>query len=875
MIGETIGKYRVDDFIGAGGMGEIWLATDTGLNRLVALKVLPPQLVSQPDRRARLVREARLVAALAHPHIATIYEILEEQDRLMLVMEYVKGENLRDLARHGPVSVKRVLEIGEQMAGALGAAHQRGIVHRDIKPDNIIVNDEGVAKLLDFGLARFREEVAQMEEVSMIPTVPGIRSEPGTPLGTLNYMSPEQAAGRPVGAESDIFSLGVTLYEMATGQRAFQADSRAALVAAILRDTPPPARALRMDLPPEIEPILTRATAKDVSDRYHDARDLAADLRAVRLRLESSASFSSGFPLPGPEARRSPLWPAATVAAAAALALAAWWWLGPADRPAPPTPGTGQMRLLLSSQEALWTPALSPDAKMIAWVAEENGVRDLFVRRVAGGPALRLTEDRAREEDPEFSPDGERIAFTRFDTATGDPEIIVIPSLGGERLSRIASGSDPAWSPDGTRLAFIHRPAGEDLYTVCTARTAGGDLRDVLESDGFYPFFHAVSWSPDGRNLAVIRSSGGTAGELWLVPLDGGDPVRLGDDPPGVVCQSPSFMPGGDGILHMSSRAGASNLWVMPLDGGEPRRITTGSGPDQVPSIARDGSIVFVNSRSRGAMLIHDFAGGRTETLLDIPQSIWAPAFSPDGAEIAFSQTGSREGWGIWKIQTGGGEPRLLTLEQAGAIYPRYTPDGKAIVYFTWSALSSRLWRIPAEGGPAVSLTPEGGPSEAYPDVSPDGRLVAFTRIEDEEPHIHIAPLDGGESRRLTDTPSTLARWSPDGSRIAFATDRSYRRGIRIIHADGGGERRLTEEGGWPAWWPDGSRIGFQVVGADGYERLFTVSPEGGEPEPLDIFQYKTINCPFDVSPDGGRIVTSNLVPVSAEIWLLTPHAGR
>jgi Tol biopolymer transport system component len=709
----------------------------------------------------------------------------------------------------------------------------------------------------------------------MIPTVPGLRSEPGTPLGTLTYMSPEQAAGRPAGPESDIFSLGITLYELATGRRAFEADSRAALVAAILRDTPPPARSQRMDLPPEIEPLLARAMAKDVSDRYHDARDLAADLHSVRVRLESSASFSSGFPLPRPAARRSRLWLVATMAVVAALAVAAWWWRGPADQPSLPAPGTGQMKLLLSSQEALWSPALSPDGKMIAWVAEENGVRDLFVRRVAGGPALRLTDDDAREGDPEFSPDGERIAFTRFDAATGEPEIVVIPSLGGERLSRIGSASDPTWSPDGRRLAFVYRAAGEELYAISIARADGGDLRRIFPSDGFYPFFKAVSWSPRGRDLAVIRSSGGNAGEIWLVPVDGSEPRRLGSDPPGVVCYSPSFMADGSGILHTSDRSGAMNIWVMPLDGGEPRRITTGTGPDAVPSIAEDGSIAFLNSRSRGALLIHDLAAGRTEALLDVPESIWSPVFSPDGTEIAFSQTGGGEGWNIWNMPASGGRPRSLTAGRTGAIYPRYTPDGKSIVYFTWSVLSSRLWRIPAGGGPAAPLTPAGGPSEAYPDVSSDGRLIAFTRIEEDEPHIHIAPLDGGESRRLTGSPSTLARWSPDGSRIAFASDRSYRSGIWIIDADGNGERRLTDVGGWPTWWPDGSRIGFQVVGADGYERLFTVSPEGGEPEPLDIFQYKTINCPFDVSPDGGRIVTSNLVPVSAEIWLLTPPASR
>jgi Tol biopolymer transport system component/tRNA A-37 threonylcarbamoyl transferase component Bud32 len=883
MIGETIGRYRVDDFLGAGGMGEVWLATDTDLKRAVALKVLPPQLVSDPQRRERFIREARLVAGLSHPHIATIYEILEHDGRLVLAMEYVRGENLRQIARHGLLSVKRILDIGEQIAGALGAAHRRGIIHRDVKPDNILVDREGMAKLLDFGLARLRAEVAGSDEAEDLPTLPGaitesgsgpetrVLSDTGTVPGTAPYMSPEQASGQGVGPESDIFSLGVTLYELSTGRKAFDGDTPAALMAAVLRDTLPPPRNQRADLPPELDVILARALAKEIVDRYHDARDMASDLKAVRLRIESAETGSGIVLLAQGGRRRRSVWVAGVVVVLAAVAGAIWWFsAGEPLRPTP-APGAETMTLVLASPEPLDAPVLSPDGKTVVYLAEEEGRPDLFLRRVAGGPALRLTDDEAWEDDPAFSPDSEHIAFTRRGEVPARLQIVIIPALGGEPQYRIRDAENPAWSPEGQRIAFIHRDPSRERYAICTTRVDGADLRVALPGDAVYPFFHDVAWSHDGQSLAVIRSTGGGTGEIWLVPASGGQPRRLGDDPPTVSNHNPSFTPDGEGILHSSNRTGAVNLWVMPLDGGSPRRITTGSGPDTGPTIARDGTIAYLNDRSRTALLVHHFDSGRTDELLTHSDSLWAPTFSPDGRELAFSREEATGRWEIWTMPAEGGTPRPLTSGPKPALYPRYTPDGTSVLYSTWTGGSDRLRIIPRDGGPARAPWPDTGLVEAFADISPDGRQIAFTRIEEDQPHIWIASVDGKEARRLTHSPSTMARWSPDGRRLAFAPDRSFRSGIWMINADGSEERRLTETGGWPVWWPDGSRIGYQVVEADGKERLYTVSPEGGPSRPLDVIRYEAINCPFDLSPDGTKLVTTNQVHVLSEIWLLHP----
>jgi len=298
-----------------------------------------------------------------------------------------------------------------------------------------------------------------------------------------------------------------------------------------------------------------------------------------------------------------------------------------------------------------------------------------------------------------------------------------------------------------------------------------------------------------------------------------------------------------------------------------PVRITTGSGPDENPSIARDGTITFLNSRFREGLFLYDLVSGSSRELVSHSAYLWGPAFSPDGNDIAFSRSEVDGSWHIWIVSINGGPAQRLTSGTVPEIYPRFTPDGKWLIYFTW-AQPNRIWKIPRAGGVADPITPSRNEDDAYADVSPDGRWLAFARTEGDMTRVYIAPFEGGEVRMLTRSPSTVPRWSPDGRQIAFSPVRSYDGGVFIIATDGSGERRLTDTGGWPVWWPDGKQIAYLTVGPDGNEQVRVIPAAGGASKVLEGLEFLGTNYPIDLSPNNG-LARSNSVHLSSEIWLL------
>ena len=353
------------------------------------------------------------------------------------------------------------------------------------------------------------------------------------------------------------------------------------------------------------------------------------------------------------------------------------------------------------------------------------------------------------------------------------------------------------------------------------------------------------------------------------MPAAGGAPRRMWQDPPGVFSGNPVFAPDGRGIIHTSSRGGATNLWLMPLDGKEPVRLTSGTGPDAWPSVSRTGAITFVNNRTRATLLNLRLGTAEARTLFTHHTPLWAPAFSPDGREIAFSRSEADGLWHIWTVPAEGGTPRQITSSRLPEIYPRYTPDGSAILFHTWGSEPRRIWRVPRDGGQAVALTPARSEHDEYAHMSPDGRWLAFARTEEGKTHVYIASAAGGEARRLTESSSTTPRWSPDGQWIAFGSDRSFAGGIWLIRADGTDQRRLTQSGGWPVWWPDGKQIGYQIVTSEGSEQIMAVRLDGSPPRKLETLRFYGFNHMFDVSPDASRLVVTNGQHLSDEIWLL------
>ncbi len=863
--GARLGPYEITALIGAGGMGEVYRARDTRLGRDVAIKVLPSEYAADPDRLHRFEQEARAASALNHPNILTVYDVGSHEGAPYLVTELLEGESLRERLRNGALPARKAVELAVQIARGLAAAHEKGIIHRDLKPENLVVTKDGHAKILDFGLAKL---LHTPQEAAVTPTVADT-TQPGMVMGTVAYMSPEQVRGQPVDHRSDIFSLGVVLYEMISGRKTFGRDSAAGTLSAILEHDPPDLAAIGHPVAPAVDGIVRRCLEKRPEDRFHSAHDLA-------LALEAASTSELAVARPGSRARPllRPRWLAAAGATVAVLAVAAWLGMRGAHTPRQvPLAGGGRLNLLLSLSERVPAQALSSDGRMVAYVLETQGQADLYVVRVAGGARLRLTNDATRESSPEFSPDGERIVFTRFSPGGEAPEICVIPTLGGDVTPVLAGAVQASWSPDGTRLAcLMWRPP--EPQTLVTVDAAGRELKVLLRADSVYPFVKGFSWSPDGSSLAFARSTGGMASEIWLMPTGGGQARKLWTDPPGVFSGDPRFAADGSGIVHVSNRGGAENIWFMPLGGGPPVQLTSGPGPDTQPSVARGGGVSFMNVRERIGLFLHDLVTGQKRELVSHPGPLWAPVFSPDGDEVAFSRAEADGSWHIWIVSVGSGEQRRLTSSTLPEIYPRFSRDGKWIIYCTWSPQADRVWRVPRRGGPAEPLTPQRDEDDQYADISSDGRWLVFTRIEHGEPRIVRQEIGSSTARPVTNRLSTVPRWSPDGRWIAFAPDRSDAGGIFVVAPDGAGERRVSDTGGWPVWWPDGTRLGYKVLGFDNLQRIGVVDLASGSKVEVPRLPVVGPNSPFDVSRDGRYLVITDGTILASEVWLLEAKTG-
>jgi Tol biopolymer transport system component/tRNA A-37 threonylcarbamoyl transferase component Bud32 len=858
LIGRTLGHYRIDERLGAGGMGVVYKARDTRLDRTVALKLLSEQPAGDAATRSRLMHEARSASGLNHPNVCTVHEVGEADGQTFIVMEFVDGTPLDRAIPPGGMPTELVCRYGMQIASALEHAHERGVIHRDLKGANVILTADGRAKVLDFGLALRTPQIVP-EAATRSDVQPG----PTEMAGTLAYLSPEVLLGKPATPQTDIWTLGVLLYEMAGGKQPFQGQNSFEITAAILRAPTPP---LPVGVPPGIAAVISRCLSKDPAERYRHAGEVHAALEAVH---SSSSHVTVAVPAEfrPPGRRRPALLAAIGIGVLGLIGAGAWLALSVWRAPDGPPVGGGRTTLLLSSDTVSADPALSPDGKMLVYVAiDDQGRSDLFLTRVAGGGRVQLTNDDAREFSPAFSPDGERIAFTR-QAAGKVVEIAVVSTLGGDLNTVITAATQPAWSPDGLRLAFMHRPAADKPVSLSVAAVDGSGVKSILAADGAYPFVREPAWAPDGRSIAFVRGVGGSAGEIWIVPVGGGEPRRLSSEQSGIFSARPVFTKDGRGLVYSSNLGGATNIWYRGLDGSAPVRLTTGSGPDEWASVAGDGSIVFRNSRWRNALILAELPAGPHRSLATHTPFIWAPAFSPNGRQIAFSRGDADGAWHIWLTDVDGATPRRLT-SGAGEVYPRFTPDGNAILYQGWSA-PRRIWRVPVAGGAPVALTPDGGPDELMADVSPDGRQIVYVSANPGGERVYVAKIDGTGARLLLDAVATVPRWSPDGLRIAFSAERGYSGGILIVNADGTGVRRLTKYGGWPVWWPDGKRIGFMTIGPEGTQQVDVVSIDDGSITKVSVVRYSGTNFPFDVSADGKQYVTSNSVHVSDEIWLL------
>ena len=865
MIGETLGQYRIDARLGAGGMGVVYRARDERLHRIVAIKLLGaenPEALT--DSRERLLEEARAASHLNHPHICTVYEVGDIDGQMFIAMEFVDGETLSQIVPSDGLPTETVIRYGQQVADALAHAHERGVIHRDLKTSNIAVDSGSGTKVLDFGLAHRTETGGVDVDTRSVE----IAADPGVLIGTLAYVAPEILLGQGADARSDIWGLGVVLYEMATGQLPFQGRSEYELTAAILRSPPQPFPA---QVPPILRAIILRCLAKEPSQRYQRAGEARAALEAIQSDLIAAGPIS----LP-PESidagRRLALnWKIIAAGLIVLAGLTGWLLLRDRADTGIGAPGPGRLVRVVSAQSRTFDPAVSADGRMLAFVAEDPpGQVDVYAGRIAGGARIRLTNDLARESAPRFSPDGERIAFTVTDPGGGPSRVSIIPALGGSAIFTIPNAGDAAWAADSRQLAYLRQAADGEGVELVVSGLDGSEARAILRTDAQFPFLRHPAWSPNGQTIALVRGSGGIAGEIWLVAAKGGPPRPAIRESGPSYSDWPAFTADGKGLVHASNRGGATNIWWLPLDGGSPVQLTTGAGPDESPSIGLDNTIAYVNSRWRNTLEVHDLSRGSTRTLMTHSPFLWGPAVSPDGTEVTISRGDVDGSWHLVSVPFAGGEPRQLTSSPTGEVYARYSPDGVSIYFHSWNG-PRRVGRATRGSGAINWLTFDQSGTASFADVSPDGKTIAFTSTLSDTEQIFTAPVTGGRARRLTSSRSTLPRWSPDGTRIAFTIDRRFDGGIWIVGADGKGERRLTKEGGWPVWWPDGTRIGFLAPGPDGNNQIRVLTLATGVTRVLDSIKLRGTNHPFAVSPDGEHLVSGNAVHDQDEIWVIEP----
>jgi eukaryotic-like serine/threonine-protein kinase len=881
--GARLGPYEIVSPLGAGGMGEVYRARDTRLDRDVAVKVLPPQLSESPEALARFEREAKAVAALSHANIVALHDFGKSDGTVYAVTELLEGETLRARVAAGAIPARKSVEYGLQIANGLSAAHEKGIVHRDLKPENVFVTKSGTVKILDFGLARQLVLSAAGEDTHS-PTV-ARATDPGTVLGTVGYMSPEQVRGKLADHRSDIFSFGCILYEMLSGRRAFQGQSPAETMASIARDDPPELSEQSPGVPPGLERIVRHCLEKSPEERFQSARDLAFDLGSLSSVSAPQKAVARG----APDRRRWLLAAAAGVALLAAGAAAGWLWASRSSRSAAP-PTTFRFQQLTDTPGEELTPRLSPDGKTLLYVSRAAGNLDIYSLRVGGRNAVNLTAD-SKEDDwgPAFSADGRQIAF-RSERGGGG---IYLMEATGESVRRLTDfGYDPSWSPDGSEIVVATegviqsgwRVEVSQLWVVST--TDGKRKRLLTKGDAVNPV-----WSPEGTRIAywgvvgtgkppavrTILASGPEEGGIVPLIEATGEP-----DSSGETGREPAWSADGRTIYFSSLRSGTPNIWRVPVEPktgralGRVEPVSVPASWASRPSLSRQGTLLAFQSEAASTQIRKipfdsrlGQVAGPGEEILSSSRKLEACSLSPDGAWLALTQVSPYEDLLLLKLD--GSAARQLTNDRPVDRTPRFSPDGTRVAFFSPRSGRPQVWEIHTDGSGLRHLPLEGH-DLFFPVYSPDGsRLVGVDekgstwRLDLQRPDsgwvlVHRAtedePLPDGE-----------CSWSRDGRQLACdLTDRGYRSlGLYVESIDTGERRRLTESGETPVWLADSRRLLYQDAGVirlldTETGRSSVVVAASRAPRQLDT---------FDVSTDDAFIVINETTSQS-DIWLAT-----
>ena len=670
MIGQTISRYKILEKLGEGGMGEVYLATDTSLGRKVAVKFLSSDKAADPESRQRFVHEARAQAMLSHPNIATFHEVGEEGDKVFIVMEYIEGQPLSKLAQVEKLSFSEILDIVIQIGEGLSAAHERGITHRDIKPENVLVNSKRLAKITDFGLAKWKGATTLTQS--------------GTRMGTAYYMSPEQVEGKKTDQRTDIFSLGVVLYELFCARRPFEGDTETAVFYDLVHTPPQPLARYCRNLPEGLERIVFKCLAKKPEERYQSAADLVADLKTLKragdIDLLPSYIATSSDKHKKARVRRLKLMGAAVVFLLVG-AVTVLLFLRNNNKPIELNPNMS-FRTLDIPFTQVGRPSMSADGNWISFTATDaNGKWDIYFANTTGGEPRRITFDSSRFSlGSDISPDGSGIITEFFNPQTNQSEVRIVSSLGGASRTLAAPARRGIWRPDGARIGYLSVPNQPGKLEFRSFKPDGSD--DRLEfTDSLITPLSWFAWSPDGQAVASTRAFSASGPEIVVRELKSGKERRLTFDKSAIsgLCWSK------DGnIIFSSNKSGSFKLWVAPAAGGAAVQITKGIEDDHAPKISTDGKkLVYSQLQPIGQIWIGKLDGSGAQLIPVEARFRVHPYFSPDGKQIAFlmPDPGNNGNMHAYAVNRDGTGRRQISFGNETAGHPRWSPDGKWIAY--------------------------------------------------------------------------------------------------------------------------------------------------------------------------------------------------
>jgi eukaryotic-like serine/threonine-protein kinase len=928
MIGETISHYRIIDPLGSGGMGQVFRAEDTRLGRQVALKFLTPDLAKDPASLERFQREARSASSLNHPGICTIYDVGEYNGQPFLVMELLEGQTLRERINGRPMATDALLEFGAQIADALDAAGSRGIVHRDIKPANIFVTSRGQAKILDFGLAkqgasrRIAEAVGTGNSVTQPTTDNLFLTSPGSAIGTIAYMSPEQARGEELDARTDLFSLGAVLYEMAAGQAAFSGNTSAVVFDAILNRTPPAPSNLNANLPPKLEEIIGKALEKDRDLRYQSAAELRGDLKRLKRDTDSSrtspsssgswnstkstgsgtaaAHISSQTPpptsanLPAPlapplGARQSPGWRTAAkivpvlVALVAMIALIIHMRGSHHDTPS----SFLQMTITpITSTGNVHSTAISADGKWLAYVQDDKVGHGIWVRQLGTGSSAEVVPGSQGEiVGLTFSRDDNYLYFVKRDESVGIGTLFQVPSLGGVPRQLIVDIDSPIdFSPDGKRFVFVRQASKNKTSNLIIANADGADESSLLTlHQPAYFSSSGPAWSPDGQRIAVSETPNGDfmKFDLETVATTSGVKTRLGSRDWGGPRQL-AWLPDGSAIVFAAPVDKMSlnpQIWQVSYPDAEARRITNDLNFYNGTTITADGSALATVQVSLVANLsitnlgsVISFSSphqvtsgvGRADGLGGIT---WAPGDSIiygyySGGAIRFAS-----------VAPDGSKLHDLALNVVEPLWPSACGDGQRFVFSGRNQSQGiSVWRADLDGGNLKQVT--SGNLDILPTCSPDGKFIVYSDASGAG-HVMRVDIEGGTPTQVTKDFMDSARISPDNQTLAafYRPDPSKAAKIAIVGLQGGEIRSLydvpnetrtgADDGGHKLeWTKDGKNVIYNVY-KDEIASIWAqpVGATGAAPtaaKRIASFPPETRLWAASISPDGKQILYSS-----------------